>query len=343
MPTVSVVMATYNGERFLAQQLASLTAQTFPPAELIVADDGSSDRTLDIVDDFRTTSTFPVRVIQNSTRQGYGGNFLNAARMTQGDYVAFCDQDDVWRPDKLDVAVQSLTRSGSSLFVHAARLIDESGEVFGSFDQGITRSSVLAPLTHDPWSVYYGFSMVFDRTLLTVIDPAERGRHTFEHHGLLSHDLWIYFLGTSIAETVVDVRPLVDYRRHRANATPSVSLRSLKAWTSSLGVAASPALRRDEIADHRSALLHGLSRSAVEPALQARARDAAEYWSRIAAHERSRLALYTEASLARRVVVYGNLSRTGAYRRAAHGGLGLRLCLKDLLAGVIGLRRGRAG
>lgn len=339
MTTVSVVMATYNGARFLPEQLDSLVRQTVLPFELVVGDDGSTDGTVDLLERFRRVAPFPVTIIQNQPRLGYGQNYLNAASSARGSFIAFCDQDDVWREDKLAAALQALSARPGALFVHAARVIDEAGQPLGVFSQGIESVDVRPPLTHRPWSVYYGFSMVFERSLLTWIDPSERGRHTFEHDGLLSHDLWVYFLGTGLTEAILDPRPLVDYRRHGANATPDVNRRTFRAWTSSLGVAASRELRRDAIAAHRTALLDRLSRSADDEGLRRRAAAASEHWARITAHEAARLQLYTERSSVRRAYRYLLLLASGAYGPAASAGQGSRLALKDLLAGVLALRR----
>src|SRR5262245_6144046 len=101
--SISVAMATFNGERFLRRQLSSLTEQTVNPSELIVTDDGSRDDTLTILLRFAKTAPFPVRIVQNETRLGYRANFMKAATLCSSDLIAFCDQDDVWEPKKLRI------------------------------------------------------------------------------------------------------------------------------------------------------------------------------------------------------------------------------------------------
>jgi glycosyltransferase involved in cell wall biosynthesis len=338
-PGVSVVMATFNGARFLEEQLRSLADQTLPPAELIVSDDGSEDGTLDIVEEFRRRSPFPVVVRRNERRLGYGENFLTATHLATGRYIAYCDQDDVWFPAKLETAVETLDRTGADLFVHAAAVIDERGERVGRFGQDITKQEIHPPLELGPWSVFYGFAMVFPRELFELVDPRRRGRHTFEHQGLLSHDLWIYFLASSLGHVAVDDRLLAGYRRHGTNQTPSVLGGGLRAWTSSLGVAAHPALRRDEIAAHRAALMSELHASATEERVRDAAGRAADYWQRIARYEAARLAFYRADRPHRRATGCASLVRAGGYRPVQHGGLGRRLLAKDLVAGVVHARR----
>lgn len=339
--TVSVVMATYNGARWLPEQLRSLAAQTVLPAELIVSDDGSDDGTLDFVAQFAQEAPFPVVVRRNDRPQGYGANFLGALELATGEHVAFCDQDDVWHPAKLQVALETLTRTGACLHAHQAVVIDGEGRRVGRFRQRIRRSGVHPPLHLPPWGVYYGFSMVFPRALVQVVSATERGRHIFEHHGLLSHDLWVYFLATSLGRTAVDDRPLVAYRRHAGNVTPP-GLAGLRSWIRTIGPAAHPALRRDEIAAHRARLLDRLAGSADDDALRRAAARAAHHWERIAGHERSRLGMYTERGRGAAALRWAGLVARGGYCSHRRAGLGVALMGKDLLLGVVRLR-GRPG
>ncbi len=92
-------MATYNGAKYLEEQLASFVVQSQLP--LVVCDDGSADATLEILHRFAHSAPFPVRIVCNDERLGYGDNFLKAASLCEGDWIAFSDQDDVWLPDKL--------------------------------------------------------------------------------------------------------------------------------------------------------------------------------------------------------------------------------------------------
>ncbi|MGA2417294.1 MAG: glycosyltransferase, partial [Candidatus Sulfotelmatobacter sp.] len=98
---VSIAKATYNGERWLPEQLDSLASQTLQPGALVISDDHSTDGTLAVVRQFATASPFPVRVVKNELRRGFADNFMHALRSCDGDAVAYCDQDDVWNPRKL--------------------------------------------------------------------------------------------------------------------------------------------------------------------------------------------------------------------------------------------------
>ena len=93
---VSIAMATYNGSRFIDEQLQSLNRQTVIPAELVITDDCSTDGTMDIVQQFARSARFPVRFERNSERLGYRANFMRAAQLCVSDVISFCDQDDIW-------------------------------------------------------------------------------------------------------------------------------------------------------------------------------------------------------------------------------------------------------
>lgn len=97
----SVAMCTYNGAKYLGEQLAGLVTQHRLPDELVVCDDGSTDGTVKLLEQFATTTQFPVRLFQNPRNLGYSQNFTQAIRLCEGDVIALADQDDVWRPEKL--------------------------------------------------------------------------------------------------------------------------------------------------------------------------------------------------------------------------------------------------
>src|SRR3712207_1525954 len=98
--TVSVVLCTYNGAAFVARQIDTVLAQTRPADEIIIQDDGSTDATMDILNDY--ARRFPViRVFRNATPLGVNANFYSAMERSRGDYIAICDQDDLWETDKL--------------------------------------------------------------------------------------------------------------------------------------------------------------------------------------------------------------------------------------------------
>ena len=131
MLSCSVVLATFNGQRFLKAQLESIAQQTTPPAELVVADDCSSDDTVGIVRNFAETASFPVRIIENKSQLGYRTNFMLAATACTSDLIAFCDQDDLWEETKISEMQNAFRDNSVLLAYHAATLIDDTGAIVG--------------------------------------------------------------------------------------------------------------------------------------------------------------------------------------------------------------------
>ncbi len=122
---ISVAMATFNGAKYLNEQLCSLAQQELIPYELVAVDDGSTDATVLQLHQFAQVSPFPVRIYQNKSRLGYGMNFLRAADLCSGDAIAFCDQDDVWLPAKLRRVSDAMTTQQSDFVAHAADVTDD--------------------------------------------------------------------------------------------------------------------------------------------------------------------------------------------------------------------------
>lgn len=102
---ISVALCTYNGEKYLPEQLESIVSQSVPVHELVVCDDGSRDRTLEILQRFSVSSPFPVRIFQNTVNLGSTKNFEKCLSLCQGDVLFLCDQDDLWRADKVEKQV----------------------------------------------------------------------------------------------------------------------------------------------------------------------------------------------------------------------------------------------
>jgi glycosyltransferase involved in cell wall biosynthesis len=142
---VSIAMCTYNGARYLQEQLDSLASQTYLPFELIVCDDRSTDKTMEIVSRFSETAPFPVHLTQNRENLGSTQNFSRAIISCSGDLIALCDQDDVWNPDKIKKQVQ---------------VFEQDLTVEGVFCDGELIDSNSSPLNKSLWdSVSFSSSM----------------------------------------------------------------------------------------------------------------------------------------------------------------------------------------
>ena len=106
-PLVSIVLATYNGEKYLSQQLDSVLSQTYSPIEVIAVDDGSTDSTIKVLHEYAKRHP-NMKVVVNDKTLGYKKNFEKGCSLSAGDYISFCDQDDVWESNKTEILMQSI-------------------------------------------------------------------------------------------------------------------------------------------------------------------------------------------------------------------------------------------
>lgn len=215
---VTVVLCTHNGDRFLPAQLASVVAQTALPGEIIISDDASTDDTRALLDDFSRQSPIPVTILRNDPGLGYRDNFIQAVGAATLPWVAFCDQDDLWHPTKLERCGSALEDPGVTQVVHTATLVDEYDRPIGTYDQGIKGDAVRPPLYYDVWKTFSGFSMVVRRRMFEVVGADRRfPPHEEPGQSVLAHDRWAFFLAQTLGKTVEIADPLVSYRQHSSN------------------------------------------------------------------------------------------------------------------------------
>ncbi|MCD8297166.1 MAG: glycosyltransferase family 2 protein [Prevotella sp.] len=213
---ISVCMATYNGERYIEEQIHSILSQLSDDDELIISDDGSHDRTLFLI---QSIGDKRIRIFQNEGRHGFKYNFENAMKMVQGDYIFLCDQDDVWLPDKVSVSLEKL--QDYDLIVHDAKLIDSEGKDlnnnFYSFHHDKTG------FWSNLWKTrFMGCCMVFRREVLSFCLPIP----TY----VITHDFWIGMLSLTSFRVRFIPDILMCYRRHGDNASSSSEKSRLSAY-----------------------------------------------------------------------------------------------------------------
>jgi len=223
---IAILMATFNGGRFLRDQLDSLWRQTRQDFELYVRDDGSSDETLNLL---RTAATaHPGRLhidANDSVRLGPKQSFLALLRRTDAHYIAFCDQDDFWLPHKLERLVSAIERAESTLTVDAPVLCCSDATVAdatlqpmdGTFFErhGIRvsdgRDLALSRLLFRNFAI--GATTMVNRAL------ARRCHHVPE--AAIMHDWWMALIATALGRAVVLTEPLIIYRQHSSNVVGS--------------------------------------------------------------------------------------------------------------------------
>lgn len=325
---ISIVMATCNGESHLAEQLESLRRQTLPPRELIISDDDSTDGTWAILQNFAATAPFPVRLLRNRPRLGFQENFLGAAARATGEWIAFCDQDDLWSADKLDRCAALTVPSDVTLIAHQAVLIDTNGQCLGPYQQGIAQTGIIGVLSHAPWRLYTGFSMIFRRRVLEVL-PGE-SRFLGSDGTLAAHDRWVSFLAQTLGRTLVLAEPLVSYRQHGGNVY-GVRRRAAFGWARRAG----EEVHHVAVAARRMASLVDQMPSWTEEAFPGfdRARARALYAAE-AAYFEGRDAIYG-ATRARALGAWLTMVRSGRYWHPAEQRLRWRAAGKDLFHALV--------
>jgi glycosyltransferase involved in cell wall biosynthesis len=233
---ISVAMCTYNGERFLREQLASIALQTRLPQELVVCDDGSTDATIDILRNFSQSAPFAVKLIRNRETLGSTRNFENAIARCKGDIVALADQDDVWNSRKLAVLTDHLKANPQvgAIFSDADLLDDESNLLSKRLWQSIPFHPGKETLNSDEFrelllrqDVVTGATLVFRSSLLSRILPIPNG---------WVHDAWIAWISVLYSSLAYSTEPLIQYRVHSGQqigvASNSASLRLRKVQAS---------------------------------------------------------------------------------------------------------------
>lgn len=202
-PLISVALATYNGTRHLQAQLASLKAQTWSNLDIVAIDDASTDSTWDLLQEAARHDS-RMRVLRNPRNLGATATFERAMRLCRGDYIAPCDQDDVWHPGKLTALRAAI--GPHTLAYGDSALVDEQGQPLGlRISDKLRMAQGSDPLAFAFWNSVSGHAMLFRRELLDAALPLPRA---------LFHDWWLAFVAASTGSIVHLPQTLVDYRQH---------------------------------------------------------------------------------------------------------------------------------
>lgn len=211
----SVALCTYNGERFLREQLDSIAAQTRPPDELVVSDDLSTDGTRQIVETFAACAPFPVRLHVSDVNVGTALNFGKAIALCTGDVIALSDQDDVWLPEKLR-RFEEVFRADSSvgLVFGDAFVVGEDLSPTGRrlWEWTFTRAA-RREMQRDPFrallrcNVVTGATMALSARLKPLVLPIPPDLNVI-------HDAWIGLVASAVSGVVLLSEPLIMYRQH---------------------------------------------------------------------------------------------------------------------------------
>jgi glycosyltransferase involved in cell wall biosynthesis len=214
LPSVAILLCTYQGVKYLAEQLDSYSVQTHTNIQVWASDDGSTDGTLDILNTYQ--KKWPIGRLQviSGPSQGYATNFLslNSNEDIQADFYAFSDQDDIWHADKVERAVkwlQSIPKDRPALYCSRTILVDEKNRVIGSSQYFRRPPSFSNALVQN---IAGGNTMVFNNAARNLLIESTMNA------SVVIHDWCLYLLVSGCGgEIFYDSNPSLRYRQHGTN------------------------------------------------------------------------------------------------------------------------------
>lgn len=219
--TVSIIICTYNGAKYLREQLDSIFAQTYPLYEVIVQDDGSSDETWKILQEY--VNMFPqMRTFHNMGAHGVNANFLSAMQRATGEYIAIADQDDIWEKDKIASQMEAI---GNKLLCSGHSRPFSTDGSFAHFDNRPRNVSIFRML----FLCLPGHTLLFKRELLAMLPPLH---HPFYRISL--YDAALSITASAHNSIVFIDKILVNFRRHAEASTYTDYSKSLPSWRNAL-------------------------------------------------------------------------------------------------------------
>lgn len=198
---ISVCMATYNGEKYIKEQLDSILIQLKEEDEVIVSDDGSTDSTIDII---KAINDKRIIVVKNHCKKGVNHNFQNALHNAKGDFIFLADQDDIWFPNKVELCTNEL--KVYDLVVSNCSVLDNHNEI-NEDTYFVTANSGKGFFKNFYKSSYLGCCLAFRKTILKEVLP-------LPDNLLLFHDWWFGFIAELCYKVKFIETPCMYYRRH---------------------------------------------------------------------------------------------------------------------------------
>jgi glycosyltransferase involved in cell wall biosynthesis len=225
---ISILMAVWNGERYLGEQLNSLFSQTVQDFKLYVSDDGSSDRTLEILESYRKRYSDRLFVVRNSTgRHGAMENFFSLMTVRRDDYLMLCDQDDVWLPQKIEQTLAKMQKMeakygrNTPLLVHTdLKIVDQNLKVLSpsycaAMEVNYGRTALQDALIQN---IITGCTALYNRALADLIIQAPAQA--------LMHDWWLMLIAAAFGVIGYVDEPLILYRQHGNNSIGAGDMRT---------------------------------------------------------------------------------------------------------------------
>lgn len=203
---ISVCMATYNGEKYIKEQLSSILSQLSEKDEIIVSDDSSTDKTVEIIESFQDKR---IKILKKNKFRQPNLNFENALKYSKGDIIFLSDQDDVWIENKVEIILNQLKKYDlivSDAFITNEKLNITNESLFSEVNsnRGILKNIIK--------NTYYGCCMAFKRKVLKKALPFPKTRE-------IGHDLWLGIIADRYFKVKFLKEKLIYFRRHENTLT----------------------------------------------------------------------------------------------------------------------------
>lgn len=220
MSTVAVIMASYNGEKYVRQQIESIFASGFGDFEIFIYDDGSKDNTIGIISELEQQHPGRIHLHQNETNLGVTRNFLQAVARAEADYIMLCDQDDVWKPNKIEKTLNRMKalekRMGRDLplavFTDAVIVDERLSKISDSF----FRFNHLNPKKTDLAHILMENKLIGCTVMVNAFVGKLLKQYPIPEHARF-HDWWIALLASSMGKISFIDEGTLYYRQHGGN------------------------------------------------------------------------------------------------------------------------------
>lgn len=232
---IDILLATYNGEKFIRDQIESILCQTYKDWNLIIQDDGSTDKTIGILKDYLEKYPEKIKIFLNKKNSGSCvKNFLSLAKRSRSQYVMFCDQDDVWLEDKIEITLKAMKEleketqnKNIPLLVHTdLKIVDENLNVISN---SIFRYQKMNPKRDRlnnflVQNIVTGCTLMCNKKLIQVVDMIDLKT---DARDIIMYDHWIGLVAAAFGKIKFLNKPTLLYRQHKKNQVGAKNAESL--------------------------------------------------------------------------------------------------------------------
>jgi len=220
MSGISVALCTYNGEKYIREQIESIISQTLLPGEIILCDDASSDDTFIIAESLLKESGIPYKAVKNKENIGYNKNFEQALGLASNDYIALCDQDDVWFNNKLEVLYNAIKKQEEIHGMECPILVFSDAIVANEALEIIHPSYMRMQKLHPQKTAGKIYSLCINNVVIGMTSLINRSLAKLAlpfPENILNHDWWMAVLSSAKGKLVYIDESLCYYIQHGKN------------------------------------------------------------------------------------------------------------------------------